>query len=326
MRRREFIRLIGGAVAAWPLAARAQQPALPVIGFLNSQSSEAYASYTDAFRTGLKDAGYIEGQNVAIEYRWADGHYDRLPALAAELVRRRVAVIAAIATPTALAAKAATSTIPVVFLIGGDPVQEGLIASFNRPGGNFTGSTMLTLSLDGKRLGLLREVLPQASTITFLANPNFPDAKARNLRLQEVAHAIGLELVVLGATTEAEINKVLSDFDHQRPGALLVGGDPFFTSHRDQIVALVARKAIPAMYEWREFAAAGGLMSYGTKLRDIYRQVGLYAGRIVKGEKPADMPVVQPTKFEFVINLKTAKTLGLTIPPGVLAVADEVIE
>jgi putative ABC transport system substrate-binding protein len=214
----------------------------------------------------------------------------------------------------------------VVFLIGGDPVQQGLVASFNRPGGNVTGATMLTLSLDGKRLGLLREVLPQASTITFLSNPNFPDAKARNLRLQEVAHAIGLELVVLGATTEAEINKVLSDFDRQRPGALLVGGDPVFTNHRDQIVALVARKAIPAMYEWREFAAAGGLMSYGTQLRDIYRQVGLYAGRIVKGEKPADMPVVQPTKFEFVINLKTAKALGLTIPPGVLAIADEVIE
>jgi putative ABC transport system substrate-binding protein len=240
-----------------------------------------------------------------------------------------VAVIAAIATPTALAAKAATSTIPVVFLIGGDPVQQGLVASFNRPGGNVTGATMLTLSLDAKRLGLLREVLPQASTITFLSNPNFPDAKARNLRLQEVAHAIGLELVVLGATTEAEINKVLSDFDRQRPGALLVGGDPVFTDHRDQIVALVAlvaREAIPAMYEWREFAAAGGLMSYGTQLRDIYRPVGLYAGRIVKGEKPADMPVVQPTKFEFVINLKTAKTLGLTIPPGVLAIADEVIE
>jgi putative ABC transport system substrate-binding protein len=324
IRRREFITLLGGA-AAWPLAARAQQ-ALPVVGFLSSQSPEAFAPYVSGFRDGLKEAGFIEGKNVAIEYRWSRGRNDALPSLAVELAALRPAVIVTSGgQPVALAAKAASST-PIVFLTGGDPVRQGLADSFNRPGGNATGVTQLTLTLDPKRLGLLRELVPQSNSVAFLSNPNFPGAEERQQRLHDSARAIGLELVVLHAGNEAAIDEALSNIDRERISALLVGGDPFFNSRRDKIVTLVARKGIPAIYEWREFASAGGLMSYGTSLADAYRQTGLYAGRILKGEKPAEMPILQPTKFELVINLKTVRMLGLTIPPGLLAIADEVIE
>jgi putative tryptophan/tyrosine transport system substrate-binding protein len=325
-RRREFIALLGGAAASWPLAARAQQPAMPVIGFLNSASPEAFASYVDAFLNGLNEVGFAEGRNLAVEYRWARGRYDRLPSLATELVERKVAVIAASGEPAVMAAKTAALTVPVVFLIGGDPVRLGLVAGFNRPGGNATGVTILTLMLDEKRFGLLRETLARAATIAVLMNPSFPGSEARMGDLQQAARAIGQELIIAAARDEAEIEKAFADFHRRRPDALLVAGDPFFNARRDQIVALAARYAVPAIYEWRDFVAAGGLMSYGTQLPDLYRQQGSYTGRILKGAKPADLPVLQPTKFEFVINLKTAKALGLIIPPGVLAIADEVIE
>jgi putative ABC transport system substrate-binding protein len=325
MKRRAFIALLGG-VAAWPLAARAQQPAIPVIGFLNSGSPEAFASYVDAFQNGLNEAGFVDGRNVKIEYRWARGRYDQLPSLATELVERKVAAIAASGEPAVIAAKAATLTVPLVFLIGGDPVRLGLVTGFNRPGGNATGVTILTLMLDVKRLGLLREALARAATITVLVNPSFPGSEGRMRDVQQAARDIGQELVVAAARDEAEIEKAFADFDRRRPDALLVAGDPFFNARRDQIVTLAARYAIPAIYEWRDFVAAGGLMSYGTQLPDLYRQQGSYTGRILNGAKPADLPVLQPTKFEFVINLKTAKALGLTIPPGILAIADEVIE
>ena len=325
MKRREFITLLGGA-AAWPLATRAQQAAMPVVGFLNSGSPETFASYVDAFLLGLKEAGFVEGRNVAIEYRWARGRYNQLPSLAAELVARSVAVIAASGEPSVLAARAATSTTPIAFLIGGDPVQLGLVAGFNRPGGNATGVTILTLALDLKRLGLLRDTLPKAATIAVLVNPNFPGSEVRSRDVQKAARSIRQDLVIAAARDEAEIDQVFADFDRRRPDALLVAGDPFFNAQRDQIVALAAHHAVPAIYEWREFAAAGGLMSYGTYLPDLYRQQGSYTARLLKGAKPADLPVWQPTKLELVINLKTAKTLGLTIPPGVLAIADEVIE
>jgi putative ABC transport system substrate-binding protein len=325
MRRRDFITVLGGT-AAWPLAARAQQPAMPVVGFLNSASPEAFVSYVDAFLIGLYELGFVEGRNLAIEYRWARGRYDQLPSLAAALLDGKVAVIAASGEPAVIAARAATLTVPIVFLIGGDPVRLGLVAGFNRPGGNVTGVTILTLMLDMKRLGLLREALARATIIAVLMNPNFPGSAARMDDVQQAARNIGQGLVVTAASDEAEIEKAFADFDRLRPDALLVAGDPFFNARRDQIVALATRYAIPAIYEWRDFAAAGGLMSYGTQLPDLYRQQGLYTGRILKGEKPADLPVLQPTKFEFVINLKTAKTLGLAIPPGILAIADEVIE
>jgi putative tryptophan/tyrosine transport system substrate-binding protein len=328
MRRREFITFLGGAVATWPLAARAQQSAkLPVIGFLSGQSPDAIAPYVEAFRAGLADVGFVDGQNVAIEYRWARGHYDLLPTLAAELIARNPVVIAATGGDQAIStAKSITQSIPLVFLVGGDPVQLGLVASFNHPGGTITGITMLTNLLDAKRLGLLRQTLPQSKAFAFLENPNFPEAQNKVQRTKEAAEALGIEVVVLSASSEIEINDVMSNFDPRRLNGLLVVGDPFFNSRRDQIVALVTRIGVPAMYEWREYAAAGGLMSYGTNLPAAYRTVGAYAGRIAKGEKAADLPILQPTKFEFVINLKTAKALGLTIPPTLLATADEVIE
>src|SRR4051812_24075872 len=329
MTRREFITLLGGsaAVSVWPLAAGAQQLGMPVIGFLNGASPEGYVPYLAAFHQGFKEAGYVEGANVTIEYRWARGRYDLLPSLVAELVALRpVVIVACGGDPAALAAKAATSTIPVVFLIGGDPVQQGLVASFNRPGGNVTGTTMLTLTLDAKRLGLLRDLLPRLDTVALLANPNFPDAEGRQHRVEEAARMIGLELKILHAGSESEIDKVLSELDRQHASALVIGGDPFFNSRREQIVALVARKAIPAIYEWREFTVAGGLMSYGTSATDTYRSVGIYAGRALKGEKPSDLPVMQPTKFELVINVNTAKALGLTLPSGLISIADDVIE
>ena len=326
MRRREFLSGLGGTAVMWPLAGRAQE-SIPLIGYISSQSPETTATYLAAFRSGLKDAGYVEGQNVAIEYRWGGGRFDAIPALAAELVARRpLLIVSTGGDPVAAAVKAVAPTMPTVFLIGGDPVAQGLVANFNRPGGRATGVTMLTLELEAKRLGLLRDLLPQSKTFAALINPSFPGADARSRRLEEQARAIGLNIVTLHAETEAEIDKVLSGVDPRGVSALLVGGDPFFNSRRNQIVAHAARMSIPAIYEWREFVTAGGLMSYGTDLPHAYRQVGVYTGRIIKGESPANLPVLQPTKFDFSMNLRTAKALGLTIPSGVLAIVDEVVE
>jgi putative ABC transport system substrate-binding protein len=321
--RREFVTLLGGA-AAWPIAAWAQQPAMPVIGFLNSASPNGYAPYVAAFREGLKEVGYIESQNMVIEYRWADGQYERLPSLVADLLRRMVTVIAATSTPAALAAKSAAPTVPIVFATGDDPIKLGLVASFNRPGGNVTGVSSLITELGSKRLGLLRELVPRANTIATLLNPNFPETQL--IDLEAAARALGLELIVLRASTEPAIDAAFASMVKEGAGALLVGVDPFFTARRDHIVALAARHAIPTLYPVREFAVAGGLMSYGTDFADSYRQVGIYTGRIVKGEKAADLPVQQSVRFEFVINFKAAKALGIDVPPTLLARADEVIE
>ena len=321
MRRREFISLIGGAVA-WPLAARAQQPAMPVMLY----AGEAQARVLAPLRQGLSETGYIEGDNIKIEYRWAEGRYDRLPRMAADLVRRRVTVIVAISTPAALAAKAATTTIPIVFETAGDPIKLGLVNSLNRPGRNVTGVTQLNSELVSKRLGLLHDLIPTATIIGLLLNPNDPRAETQSADMQEAAHALGLQIHIVNASTEGEIDSAFATLARLRAGALIVGTGEFFNSRPEQLAEQAVRHAMPAFYQLRQFAAAGGLISYGTSITDAYRQAGVYTGRILKGEKPADLPVLRPTKFDLVINLKTAKTLGLTIPPGVLAIADEVIE
>jgi putative ABC transport system substrate-binding protein len=326
MLRRQFITLLGGAAAsAWPLAARAQQTAMPVIGVLGSSSAEPFQGVLGAFRDALKEAGYIEGQNVAIEYRWAEDRYERLPELAAELVRRQVAVIVASGGPvSAMAAKAATTTIPIVFTAASDPIGGGLVASLNRPGGNVTGTSALTIELDAKRLELLRSLAP--GVIAALINPGRPDVTTQIKSVQEAANTLGQQLVLLNAGNEQEIDSVFAKLVQQKIGTLLVGADPFFNSRRRQIIALAARHMVPTIYAQREFVSDGGLISYGSRLIDGYRQAGVYVGRILKGAKPADLPVVQPTKFELVINLKTAKALNLILPQGLLATADEVIE
>jgi len=327
VRRREFITLLGGAAAAWPLAARAQQPAIPVVGFLSGRSSGEAAYAVAAFHRGLEALGYVEGNNVAIEYRWADGAYDRLPTLAADLVRRRVAVIAATGGHlSGLAAKAATSSIPIVFNAGEDPVTLGLVTSINRPGGNATGIYIFLAEMDTKRLELLRELVPNAALIAVLLNPTWIRFKAVSKEIAEAARAAGQRIDIVEASNEHEIHGAFKRIAPLRPQALLVGADPFFNGRREQLVTLANHYAIPAIYELREFAVAGGLMSYGTSLTEAYRQVGVYTGRILKGEKPAELPVVQSAKFELVINLKTARALGLDVPPMLLARADEVIE
>ena len=317
--------LLGGAVA-WPLAARAQQPSMPVIGFLNQGSAGPSAYLAAAFRKALSEVGYVDGQNVAIEYRWAESQYNQLPELAADLVNRKVAVLAAAFLPAALAAKAATATIPICFITGADPVQQGLVASLNRPGGNVTGVAFFSAVVGAKRLGLLYDLLPAANTFAVLVNPTNSNAEAISRDLMAAARALGKQLLVLPASTQHEIDRQFAVFVQQRADALIVSPDAFFDSQRDHIVALVARHAMPATYDRRESAIAGGLMSYGASVADAYHQAGIYCGRLLKGEKPADLPVMQPTRLEFVINLKTAKTLGLTFPPGLLAIADEVIE
>jgi ABC-type uncharacterized transport system substrate-binding protein len=327
MKRREFIRLIGGAAAAaWPLAARAQQPAMPVIGFLHARSPDDSMPQVAAFRRALAEAGYVEGQNATIEYRWAAGRYETMPAMAAELVRLPALVLVAGAEPAALAAKAATSTIPIVFSVGHDPVKLGLVASYNRPGGNATGVSMFTAALDAKRLGLLHELVPRAATLGVLVNPSYPLAESQVRDVQEAARSIGMQIHLLRASTDQEIDAAFETVRQQRIAALLQAADPFFDTRRDKLVAWAARLAVPAMYHFREFPLADGLMSYGIDILDVYRQVGVYVGRILGGTKPADLPVMQPTKFELVINLKTAKALGLDVPPMLLARADEVIE
>jgi putative ABC transport system substrate-binding protein len=325
IKRREFITLLGGAAVAWPCAARAQQPAMPVIGLLDQRSPDLLADRLRAFRQGLKEADLIEGQNTAIEYRWAENQADRLPELAAELVRRQVAVIVATgALPSALAAKTATTTIPIVFVIATDPVKLGLVASLARPGGNLTGINFLSGELTAKRLELLRELVPGAARVAVLVNPVNTENNEREI--EAIASTMGLQIRLLNASTIREINAAFATFVHERADALFVGLDPFFNSRRTQLVHLATRHAIPASYPGREFAEAGGLMSYGANIDDAWRQAGSYAGRIVRGAKPADLPVVQSSKFELVFNVQTATMLGLTVPDKLLALADEVIE
>jgi putative tryptophan/tyrosine transport system substrate-binding protein len=326
MRRREFITLLGGGAAVWPLVARAQQPAMPVIGFLHVRSPEDSSAQVEAFRHGLAAHGYVEGQTVHIEYRSGRGQYDQMPALAAELVRLPATLLVAGAEPSVLAAKAATSNIPIVFVVGTDPIKLGVVASFNKPGGNATGVDILTTSLAAKRLGLLRELIPRADTIGVLANPKFPYAKDLLSQIQAAADTLGQRIQNFHASTPPEIDSAFDAISGAHIAAVSVTADPFFDSRRDQLVELAAHHAVPMIYQFREYAAAGGLMSYGVDLPDAYRHAGDYAGRILKGEKPTDLPVLEPTKFELVINLKTAKALGLAIPSGVLAIADEVIE
>ena len=327
MRRREFIHLGIGAVVLWPLNARAQTPSTPVIGFLNAQKSAEFGHVVKAFQQGLSEAGFTEGQNVKIEYRWAEGQYGRLDELARDLVGRRVSVIAATGgDASALAIKQVTQEIPVVFTIGGDPVELGLVKSFNRPGGNLTGLTQYTAALEGKRLELFHRLLPRETAIAMLVDPNNPNIAIQLRDLPEAARAIGIQLSILKASNEHEIDLAFAALEKQKPGALFVASDPFFNSRRAQLVAQVTRLSIPAIFHQREFATTGGLISYGSSAIDMYRRAGLYTARILKGDKPADLPVLQPVKFELVINLKTAKVLGIDVAPSLLAAADEVIE
>ena len=324
MKRRQFITLLGGAAAAWPVGVRAQQPAMPVVGFLNSASPGDYVPMVAAFRQGLKEAGYIEGQNVAVEYRWAEGQYDRVPVIALELVDRRVAVLVA-NTPGVLAVKAAITTTPIVFTTASDPVQTGLVASMSRPAGNVTGATTMGVELASKLLELAHELVPTASVIAALINPANSSAEPQLRDLQAAAPTLGVQLHVVHASSERDFGTVFANLAERRPGALVIANDGFFISRNEQLATLAARHALPAIFQGA-FATAGGLMSYGGSLPETYRQAGIYTGRILKGEKPADLPVVQPTKFELIINLKAARALGLEVPPTLLARADEVIE
>jgi putative ABC transport system substrate-binding protein len=327
MRRREFIALLGVVAAGRPLVARAQEPAMAVIGFLHQDSAATAMANAEAFRRGLADAGYVEGQNVKIEYRWAEGHYDRLPELAADLAGRNVAVIAAAFGVSVAAAKPVASTIPICFIVGVDPVKLGWVKSLNHPGGNATGIAILSVEIGPKRLGLLRDLLPAVNTVALLVNPTSAIvAEQQSADLQSAAHSLGQRIIVVRASTEREIEAAFAAMIQQQAGALILAPDAFFHDRTDQIVALAAQHAIPAFYDRREMVAAGGLMSYGVLIAGVFRQQGTYVGRILKGEKPSNLPVVQPTKFEFAINLKTAKALGLTVPPTLLAIADEVIE
>jgi putative ABC transport system substrate-binding protein len=324
MRRRDFITVLGGTAATWPLAVLAQQPKLPVVGLVGLSTVRPLMEA--ALRQGLRETGYVEGQNVTIEFRWANGHVDQLAVLAADLVRRRVSVMVAAGTPAALAAKDVTSTVPIVFETAGDPVKLGLVASLNRPGRSITGVTQLSSELVAKRLGLLHDLVPAAGNIGFLLNPVDPRVETQSAEMQEAARTLGLQIHFLNASSDAEIDAAVARLPELRLAALVVGTGDLFSRQAERLATLVARQGVPAIYQYREYAAAGGLISYGASLNDSYRQVGVYAGRVLKGEKPADLPVMRATKFELVINLKTAKALGLTIPPGVLAIADEVIE
>jgi putative ABC transport system substrate-binding protein len=325
LRRRDFITLLGGTAAAWPLAARAQQPAVPVVGFINGSIPDATSRITPAFRKGLSETGYVEGQNVLVEYHWLDGHYERVPAVVDDLVRRRVAVIATPGfAPAALAAKSATTTIPIVFAVGQDPVRLGLVTSLARPGGNATGFNFFAVEVEAKRLGMLRELMPKAVRIAFLVNPAGESAMLNEL--VATAGRLGLETIILNAGSSGEIDAAFADIAHQRADALFVIGDSFFNSRRVQLATLAARDRLPASYSQRAYVEVGGLTSYGPDLADSFRQVGIYTGSILKGSKPGDLPVVQSTKLELLINLQTAKALGIEIPPALLATADEVIE
>jgi putative tryptophan/tyrosine transport system substrate-binding protein len=326
MQRREFIVGLGGTVAVWPLASRAQQPAIPVIGFLNGGTPTGYERFAAAFRQGLNENGYIEGRNLVIQYRWGEDRYDRLPTLAADLVSGGVTVLAATSTPAALAAKAATSTIPIVFTAGADPVAIGLVASFNRPGGNATGLINYLNLLGAKRLELLHELVPNVGVIGILVNPTFPDVESQLREMRDAAQNAGLQVHVVNASSERDFEEAFATLVQLNVGALLVGADVLFVSNREQLVAQAAHHRIPTMYQYRNFVVAGGLMSYATNLEEIYRQAGIYVARILKGAKPSDLPVLLPTKFDLTINLETAKALGITVPETLLATADEVIQ